>query len=76
MAITKAAKKSLRQNIRRKARNVKKRNALKNLIHVPFRLESIGSQISLYDPAEENYYAEEEDRDKWSLWTSRELNTM
>lgn len=32
MAITKAAKKSLRQNVRRKARNVKKRNALKNLV--------------------------------------------
>lgn len=32
MAITKAAKKSLRQNIKRKIRNVKKTNELKNLI--------------------------------------------
>jgi len=52
------------------------RNALKNLIHVPFQLESNGSQINLYDPAIADYCAEEEDRDQRKLWPCRELNTI
>ena len=52
------------------------RNALKNLIHVPFQLESTGSQISLYDPAVEDYCTEEEDRNKRNICTYRELNTI
>jgi len=51
------------------------RNALKNLIHVPFQPESNGSQINLYDPAITDYCAEEEDRDKRELRPIRELNT-
>lgn len=39
------------------------RKALNDLIHVPFRFESQGSQIILYDPPEEDYREEERDRD-------------
>jgi D-glycero-alpha-D-manno-heptose-7-phosphate kinase len=39
------------------------RRALNDLIHVPFRFESQGSQIILYDPPEEDYSEAEKDRD-------------
>jgi D-glycero-alpha-D-manno-heptose-7-phosphate kinase len=39
------------------------RKALNDVIHVPFRFESQGSQIILYDPPEEDYSEVEKDRD-------------
>ena len=39
------------------------RKALNDLIRVPFRFESQGSQIILYDPPEEDYIEVEKDRD-------------
>ena len=52
------------------------REALKELLHVPFRFEFKGSHINFYDPPAENYSEVEQDRVGRILCTSRELNTI
>lgn len=52
------------------------REALKELLHVPFRFEFQGSHINFYDPPADDYQEVELDRAGRSLCSSRELNTM
>ena len=52
------------------------REALKELLHVPFRFEFKGSHISFYDPPAEDYSVVEQDRAGRSLCSIRELNTI
>ena len=52
------------------------REALSELLHVPFRFESNGSQIILYDPDLEDYSEVERDRSKRSLRVCQELDMI
>ena len=52
------------------------RESLSELLHVPFRFESNGSQIILYDPETEDYSDVEQDRAGRSLCSARELDSM
>jgi len=49
------------------------RGALENLIYVPFRFESQGSQIILYDPPEDDYSEAEKDRDQRNMANSNTI---
>jgi D-glycero-alpha-D-manno-heptose-7-phosphate kinase len=52
------------------------RETLSELLHVPFRFESNGSQIVLYDPSIEDYSDVERDRAGRSLCSFRELYSV
>lgn len=52
------------------------REALSELLHVPFSFESRGSEIILYDPDEVDYSAVDRDRVKRCLKPFQELNTV
>jgi len=52
------------------------REALGELLHVPFRFEFQGSHITFYDPPAQDYSDVEKDRAGRSLNTCRELNTI
>ena len=52
------------------------RESLKELIHVPFGFEFQGSQISFYDPPEEDYSDAEKDRADRDICPSREFDTI
>lgn len=55
------------------AKQARVREALRNLIHVPFRFESSGSQIIFYD-REQDYVAEERARSSQEITRFRELS--
>jgi len=53
------------------------RNALSELLHVPFRFDYAGSQIIVYEPhLDECTLAAEEDRNGRSICVFRELDTL
>lgn len=54
----------------------KVRKALSKQIYVPFNLETTGSQIIFYEPARENYYQLEKDRNKRFIKAFTELNSL
>ena len=55
------------------SRQSKVRQRLRKLIHVPFKFESLGSQIIFFDP-EEDYTVEEEARSKQQILAFKELS--
>jgi D-glycero-alpha-D-manno-heptose-7-phosphate kinase len=52
------------------------REALSELLHVPFRFEFQGSHINFYDPPAQDYSEVEKDQAGRFLCASRELNTI
>ena len=52
------------------------RNALSNLIHVPFEFEINGSQIIFYDPNQKDYSKIEDDRSGREIDCFRELSSI
>lgn len=55
---------------------IKVRNELDELLHIPFRFDKNGSQIILYDPEQTDYSELEFDRSKRSICAFRELQTL
>lgn len=51
------------------------REALSELLHVPFRIEFSGSQISLYDPPDADYAELDRDRSRRTVKSFRELDS-